>query len=127
MGENIFAQGTIFTRRFIRTFANNHPKERKKERRKEGKKTEKTGWNQFNTHACVHTYPFLLVWSRALPALPSGRNALSARPCPGQWLSTDYAALKRSVGDIMVMHRMQSNLPFYIHDPKIRDMRRHGF
>lgn len=103
-------KGTIFTWRFVRP---SRITTRKKERKKERKKAEKTGWNQFNTCICIYTYPFLLLWSRALPALPSGRNALSARPCPGQWLSTDYAVPRRSVGDIMVTHRMQSNSPFY--------------
>lgn len=105
-GRNIFAQRDSFHLALRSTIANDHPKERKKER----EKAEKAGWNQFNACICIYTYPFLLLWNRALP---SGRNALSARPCPGQWLSTDYAVPKRSVGDIMVTHCMQSNSPFY--------------
>lgn len=99
--ERIFAQGDNFHSALRSAVANNHPKEIKE--------AEKIGWDQFDTCICIHAYPFLLLWSRALPALPSGRNALSARPCLGQWLSTDYTALKSSVGDIMWL-RIACNL-----------------
>lgn len=101
--QNIFAQGDNFHSALRSAIANNYPKERKKERRR----GRQNGINLI--HVYVYTYPFLLLWSSALPALPSGRNALSARPCPGQWLSTDYAVLKRSVGDIMWL-RIACNL-----------------
>ncbi|EZA58073.1 hypothetical protein X777_01454 [Ooceraea biroi] len=48
------------------------------------------------------TRPLLFLRDRNLPVLPSRHNALSARPCPGQWLSMDYVAPKKLTIDNVI-------------------------